>query len=93
MAPGNPPTTLPYGRALDYDEHCPPGGKHLLYFHGTLGSLKEWLLLGSEVLAEGIGFERVALLAYSGGVTYAMASPRDLEHGSARREKRLRVGR
>jgi pimeloyl-ACP methyl ester carboxylesterase len=54
-------TTLPDGRALGYDEHGPPDGEPLLYFHGTPSSRKEWLMFGNETLAERLGLRVVCV--------------------------------
>ena len=54
-------TELSDGRELCYDEYVSRDGKPLLYFHGTPGSRKEWLLFGSEALAERHGLRVVCV--------------------------------
>ncbi len=43
---------LPDGRVLSYDEHGPPDGFPLLYFHGSPGSRLAWDLFVADGVAE-----------------------------------------
>ncbi len=45
---------LPDGRVLGYDEYGKPEGKLVFYFHGTPSSRVEWLLFGSEAMAQAL---------------------------------------
>jgi pimeloyl-ACP methyl ester carboxylesterase len=53
--------TLPDGRKLGYDEHGPPNGQPVFYFHGTPSARVEWEFYGSEDLANELGLRLLAV--------------------------------
>jgi pimeloyl-ACP methyl ester carboxylesterase len=52
--------TLPDDRTLTFDEHGPPEGKPILYFHGSPSSRLEWSLFGSQAMAQALGIRIIA---------------------------------
>lgn len=59
MAKLNQQLRLPDGRLLGYDEHGPPQGLPLLYFHGSPGSRLAWRLFVQAELAEEFGLRAI----------------------------------
>ena len=53
--------TLPDGRRLAFDAYGPATGTPLLFFHGIPSSRLDWLLLGSEALAQKLDLRVVAV--------------------------------
>ncbi len=52
---------LPDGRVLGYDEHGPPDGAPLFYFHGVPSSRLDWRLMGDGRLAQRHGLRVIAV--------------------------------
>jgi len=52
---------LPDGRMLGYDDHGPPSGAPIFFFHGTPGTRLNWYLFGSEELAQKLNIRVIAL--------------------------------
>jgi pimeloyl-ACP methyl ester carboxylesterase len=48
------------GRFLGYDEHGPPNGSTIFYFHGSPSTRLEWNLFASEGLAEKLNMRVIA---------------------------------
>lgn len=46
------PFQLPGGRRLGFDEYGPADGAPVFYFHGSPSTRIEWLMFGSEALAQ-----------------------------------------
>ena len=46
---------------LGYDDHGPPNGKPIFFFHGTPGTRLNWYLFGSEELAQKLNIRIIAL--------------------------------
>jgi pimeloyl-ACP methyl ester carboxylesterase len=52
---------LPDGRMLGYDDHGPPSGKPIFFFHGTPGTRLNWYLFGSEELTQKLNIRIISL--------------------------------
>jgi pimeloyl-ACP methyl ester carboxylesterase len=52
---------LPDGRILGYDDHGPPNGKPVFFFHGTPGTRLNWYLFGSEELTQKLNIRIISL--------------------------------
>jgi len=52
---------LPDGRMLGYDDHGPPSGKPIFFFHGTPGTRLNWYLFGSEELMQKLNIRIISL--------------------------------
>src|SRR5918995_4852185 len=61
--------TLPDGRILCFDEHGPPEGTPLMYFHGSPSARVEWALFGDEPLLERLGIRLIVPDRPGGGLS------------------------
>lgn len=52
---------LPDGRMLGYDDHGPPSGNPIFFFHGTPGTRLNWYLFGSEELTQKLNIRIISL--------------------------------